>query len=244
MGTQDDEVVTGNEPGGGPSFPAYEIRKRPSQQVVENFARAFFEGWQVGIGATGEFPCPLNLNGEPPAIDVSDKARGYRQIADLFILSVRATAQAARGLPIGEAYVKALDEKKIRTEDAVWLDGVVDGARARLRPSLTRCKQARRGISIGDVESEEVYMLEWHTPTQPIVTRKSKRKQKKPPTEKYTHTGSVEPKVETGPYARQKRTPLIRPASDPEDTLVSQAATEDLEPPGSRTVSDPGPFQL
>ena len=99
---QEDEVVTGNEPGGGPSFPAYEIRKRPSIPLIENFARAFFEGWQVGLGATGEFPCPLDLNGEPPAIDVSDKAAGYRKIADLFILGVRATAQAARGLPIGK----------------------------------------------------------------------------------------------------------------------------------------------
>ena len=189
----------GNDTGGGPSFPAYEIRKRPSIPLIENFARAFFEGWQVGLGATSEFPCPLDLNGEPPAIDVSDKAAGYRKVTDLFILGVRATAQAARGLPIGEAYTQSLDEKKIRSEDAVWLEGVLEGARARLRPSLTRCKQALRGISTGEVESEEVYLLEWHKPPQQPAARKSKRKQKKK--QQGTYTGDSAPTVGSGPYS-------------------------------------------
>ena len=184
MGTQDEAVVTGNEPGGGPSFPAYEIKKRPSIPVIENFAREFFEGWQVGIGATSEFPCPLNLTGEPTANDTSPAAKAYRQLTDLYIIGVRATAQAARGLPIGEAYVKALDEVTLRTADVVYLDGVLDGARSRLRPSLTRCKQALRGTSTGDVEAEEVYLLDWHTST------KSKRKKKKPPQATSTPSGA------------------------------------------------------
>ena len=68
-----------------------------------------------------------------------------------------------------------------------------------------------------------------------------RKQKKKPQTEKYTNTGSAEPKVESGPYARQKRSPLIRPASEPDDT---SATTEYLEPPGHRTVSDPGPYLI
>ena len=100
----------------------------------------------MGIGATSEFPCPLNQTGEPPASDTSDKAKAYRQLTDLYIIGVRATAQAARGLPIGEAYVKALDEATLRTADVVFLDGVLDGARARAANAAAGvCSRAARG---------------------------------------------------------------------------------------------------
>ena len=81
----------------------------------------------------------------------------------------------------------------------MWLEGVLEGARARLRPSLTRCKQALRGISTGEVESEEVYLLEWHQPPQQPAARKSKRKQKKK--QQGTYTGGLVSTVDSGPYS-------------------------------------------
>ena len=122
--------------------PYAQFNWRPSIALVEEHSAIFIRGFRLGQVAANICPT-LPGDGGAPVADAADAPGrirlgsaepegGWPVSRDTWVAAIVATAYATLGY---EARPRAGD---LEVRDSVFVDGVLDGARSRLRPSLVR----------------------------------------------------------------------------------------------------------
>ena len=103
---------------------------RPPMSAVKQYAELFQEGWQIGRRAAEGYPYPDEPMDNPERVD---QLKALRRI---WVHAVLVTARVTRGwTPEGRLHLKV--------PEAVWLDGVLDGATNALLPDESRVAEIR-----------------------------------------------------------------------------------------------------